>query len=143
MQHTATYTTAHIAPHTASVSTTRIWIGRFIGGFAALSLLLDGATKALQLAPVLEASAQLGLSASLTLGLGVLELACLAAYLIPRTAPLGAILLTGYLGGAMAIHLRLGSPAFSVVFPLILGAMLWAGLALRDRRLRVLLAPQT
>lgn len=142
MQHTARYTTAHTTMHTPPVPAPRLWIGRLLGGFAALFLAFDGAIKALQLAPAVEASAQLGLGAALSLGLGLLELACLAVYLTPRTAPLGAILLTGYLGGAMATHLRLGSPAFSVVFPLLMGAALWAGLALRDRRLSALLAPQ-
>ena len=85
--------------------------------------------------------AQLGYPVGLTLGIGVLELACLAAYALRRTAPLGALLLTGYLGGAVATHVRAGSPLFSVVFPLIIGALLWGGLYLRDRRLRALLQP--
>jgi hypothetical protein len=87
-----------------------------------------------------DASAKLGYGAGLTLGIGILELACLAVYLFPRTAPLGALLLTGYLGGAVATHLRAGSPLFSVVFPLLLGALLWGGLALRERRVRALLS---
>lgn len=134
--HTATYTTTHVA----SVPTARIWIGRSLSALAILFLLFDGVIKVLQLAPAVEASAQLGYSAGLTLGLGILELACMVAYLIPRTAPLGAILLTGYLGGAVSTHVRLGSPLFSIVFPLLLGALLWGGLALRDRRLRALLS---
>ena len=93
----------------------------------------------LQLAPATESFAQLGYPVGLTLGIGVLELACLAAYALPRTAPLGALLLTGYLGGAVATHVRAGSPLFSVVFPLIIGALLWGGLYLRDHRLRALL----
>ena len=136
---TALYTTTHTATHTTPVSTAHVWAGRAIGALAALSLLLDGAIKVLQLPPAVEASAQLGYNANLTFILGILELACVVVYLIPRTAPLGALLLTGYLGGAMATHMRLGSPLFSVVFPLLLGALLWGGLALRDRRLRALL----
>lgn len=88
----------------------------------------------------MDASAQLGYGAGLTLGIGILELACLAVYLLPRTAPLGALLLTGYLGGAVATQVRVGSPLFSVVFPLLLGALLWGGLTLRERRVRALLS---
>lgn len=138
MQHTATY----MAPHAAPVSMTRIWIGRFLSGLAALFLIFDGAIKVLQLTPAVESSAQFGYDAGVTLALGLLELACLAVYLLPRTAPLGAILLTGYLGGAVATHVRLGSPPFSVIFPVMLGVLLWGGLALRERRLRVLVGLQ-
>ncbi len=67
---------------------------------------------------------------------------CLIAYLIPRTAILGAVLWTGYLGGAIATHLRTGGPAFSLVFPLLVAALLWGGLWLRDCRTRVVLAPR-
>lgn len=133
---TATYTATHAAP----LPTARIWAGRSLSAFAALFLLFDGVIKGLQLASVVEASAQLGYRAGLTLGIGLLELACLAVYLLPRTAPLGAILLTGYLGGAVATHVRVGSPPFSVAFPILLGALLWGGLALRDRRARALLS---
>ena len=128
-----------MATHTAPVSTTRLWIGRTIGALAILFLLFDGVIKVLQLAPATGSFAQLGYPVGLTLGIGVLELACLAAYALPRTAPLGALLLTGYLGGAVATHVRAGSPLFSVVFPLIIGALLWGGLYLRDHRLRALL----
>lgn len=133
---TATFAATHATP----VSPTRLWIGRAISALAVLFLLFDGALKVLQLAPAIEASAQLGFGALPTLGLGVLALACLAVYLFPRTALLGAILLTGYLGGAIATHVRLGSPLFSIVFPLVLGALFWGGLALRDCRLRALLS---
>ncbi len=124
---------------TASISTARRWIGRVLTALMALFLFFDGITKVLQVPAVLEASAQLGFSASVTLGLGVVLLACLAVHLIPQTAPLGAIVLTGYLGGVVATHVRLGSPVFSVVFPIIIGALLWLGLYLRDTRLRTLL----
>jgi hypothetical protein len=126
--------------HTAPVPVARIWVGRSISALAAAFLLLDGVIKVLQLASAVDASAKLGYGAGLTLGIGILELACLAVYLFPRTAPLGALLLTGYLGGAVATHLRAGSPLFSVVFPLLLGALLWGGLALRERRVRALLS---
>lgn len=133
---TAMNTTSYAAP----VSATCVWLGRSISALAILFLLFDGVIKVLQLAPAVEGSAHLGYSASLTLGVGVLELACLSVYLLPRTASLGALLLTGYLGGAVATHVRLGSPLFSVIFPLLLGALLWGGLALRERRVRALLS---
>ncbi len=134
----AIQTTAPAAP----VSMKGRWVGRSISALAALFLVFDGAIKVLQLAPAVEASAQLGYSAAVTLGLGILTLACLLVYLLPRTAPLGAILLTGYLGGAVATHVRLGSPLFSVAFPILLGALLWGGLVLRDSRLRALFLPR-
>ncbi len=128
--------------HTAPVPTARPRAGRIIGALAILFLLFDGAIKVLQLAPAVEGSAQLGYSASQTLGIGLLALACLLVYVIPRTSVLGAILLTGYLGGAVAAHLRAGSPPFPVLFPIIIGALLWGALVLRDARLRALLTPR-
>jgi len=130
-------TTTHATPMTKA-----IWIGRTLSGLAIAFLALDGGLKALQLAPAVESSAQLGYAANLTLVLGLLELACLLAYALPRTAPLGALLLTGYLGGAVATHVRAGSPAFSVIFPLLIGALVWGGLSLRDARIRALLSSQ-
>jgi hypothetical protein len=132
----------HTATHTAPVPTTRPRAGRLIGALAVLFLLFDGVIKVLQLAPAVEASAQLGYPERLTLGIGLLELACLAVYALPRTSILGALLLTGYLGGAVATHVRVGSPLFPVLFPLVIGALLWGGLALRDARLRALLSPR-
>lgn len=131
--------TMQTATRTAPVPATRPWAGRIISALAVLFLLFDGVIKVLQLAPAVDASAQLGYSAGATFGLGLLVLACLAIYALPRTAILGAVLLTGYLGGAVATHLRVGSPPFPVLFPLLIGALLWGGLALRDPRLRALL----
>jgi DoxX-like protein len=132
---------AHAATHTAPVPTMRRWAGRIVSAFAVLFLVFDGAIKALRLEPAVEATAQLGYPERLTAGIGLLELACLVVYVMPRTAPLGAILLTGYLGGAVATHARIGSPLLSVVFPIIIGGLLWGGLVLRDARLRALLTP--
>lgn len=129
--------TASLSP--VSISTTCRWIGRVLTALMVLFLFFDGITKVLQIPSVLKASAQLGFSASVTLGLGVVMLVCLAIHLIPQTAPLGGVLLTGYLGGVVATHVRLGSPVFSVVFPILIGALLWLGLYLRDARLRILL----
>ena len=128
-------TTIGAAPFSLRVA----WTGRALSALAVLFLALDGAIKVLQLVPAVEASAQLGYAAGVVLGLGLVELLCLAVYLLPRSAPLGAVLLTGYLGGAVATHVQLGSPIFSVTFPIILSALLWGGLALRDARLRALL----
>ena len=132
----------HPATQITTVPAARAWTGRIISALRVLFLAFDGAIKVLQLAPAVEASAQLGYSAPVTLGLGILTLTCLAVYLLPRTAPLGAVLVTGYLGGAVATHVRLGSPLFAVVFPLLLGALLWGGLVLRDARLRAFLFPR-
>ena len=124
---------------TTPVSTLRLWAGRIISALVVAFMLFDGGIKVLQLAPATDASAQLGYSASQTLGVGLLALACLAVYLLPRTAILGAVLLTGYLGGAVATQVRVDAPIFSVVFPVIVGALAWGGLFLRDARLRALL----
>lgn len=125
--------------HTVPVTTMRHWPGRIISALAVLFLLVDGAIKVLQLAPAVESTAQLGYPEGLTLGIGLLQLACLAVYVTPRTAMLGAIVLTGFLGGAVATHVRAGSELFSVVFPIVLGVLCWGGLYLRDTRLRALL----
>ena len=121
---------------------TAVWGGRLVSGLAVLFLLFDTVIKLLNMAPAVEATTQLGYAAGLVAVIGLIELACLAVYVLPRTAILGAILLTGYLGGAVATHVRAGSPLFSVVFPLIIGALVWGGLLLRDARLRSLLVGQ-
>jgi len=116
--------------------------GWLLGGLVVAFLLLDGAIKLIPLPVVNDTLVQLGYpdSDALARGLGVLTLACAALYAWPRTALLGAILLTGLLGGAMATHLRAGSPLFShFLFGAYIGAMAWGGLWLRDGRLRALL----
>lgn len=114
------------------------WTGRIISGLAVLFLLFDGVIKLINIQPVVDSSIQLGLPVDLAPRVGILLLVCLAVYLIPQTAVLGAILLTGYLGGAIAIQARSGAELFSLVFPLIIGALLWGGLFLRDPQLRAL-----
>jgi hypothetical protein len=89
---------------------------------------------------VVDAFAQLGVPLRLSLGIGIVELVCTALYAVPRTALLGALLLTGYLGGAIAIQLRAGAAWFPTIFPLVVGVLLWSGLALRDARLRALIS---
>jgi hypothetical protein len=107
----------------------------------ALFLLVDGAMKLAKPAFVVEATVQLGYPERVIVGIGVVLLACTLLYVAPRTAVLGAILLTGYLGGAVATHVRVGNGLFNILFPVILGALLWGGLALRDPRVAALLAP--
>lgn len=109
--------------------------GRIITGLAVLFLAFDGVTKLIETAPVVEASEKLGLPSYTTIGIGALLLACTAIYAIPRTAVLGAILLTGYLGGATAIHVRAGSGAFPIAFSIAFGVLVWIGLVLREPRL--------
>ena len=124
---------------TAPVSKTRVWAGRVISALPALFLLVDGAMKLVKPAPVVEATVRLGYPESVIVGLGIVLLACTILYLIPRTSVLGAILLTGYLGGAVATHLRVGEGLFPISFPIIMGVLLWGGLWLRDERLRALI----
>jgi DoxX-like family len=129
--------------HSAAVTTSSkksVWVGRVLSGLVVLFLIPDGIIKFLKPAPVVETSAHLGLPLSLANTLGIILLVCTAIYVFPRTSVLGAILLTGYLGGAVATHLRVGDPLFShVLFPTYLGVLLWLGLYLRDSRLRALI----
>jgi hypothetical protein len=123
----------------APVSKKRLWAGRIMSAIPSLFLLLDGVMKLVKPAPVVEATVRLGYPESVILGLGIVLLACTVVYLIPSTSVLGAILLTGYLGGAVATHVRVGDDLFPVFFPVIVGVLLWGGLLLREDRLRALL----
>ena len=127
------------AVQTIPVVKTTLWAGRVISAFAVVFLIFDTVIKVLNMAPAVEATTQLGYPASLVVVIGIIELICLAVYVIPRTCVLGAILLTGYLGGAIATQVRAGAPLFSIVFPIIVGALLWGGLFLREQRLRTLI----
>ena len=98
-------------------------------------MIFDGVGKLMMPAPVVEATVRLGFPVNLIPGVGILILACTLVYLIPRTAILGAILLTGFLGGAVAIQMRAGSPLFENLFPVILGILMWGGIYLRECRL--------
>ena len=118
------------------------WIGYGLSGLVIAFMLFDGGIKLVPLDVVITATAELGYpaSAELARGLGILGLVCTALYAHPRTSVLGAILLTGYLGGTVATHLRADSPVFShMLFGVYLGIMLWGGLYLRDDRLRALI----
>jgi hypothetical protein len=126
-----------------SISSRAIWTGRVMSGLVILFLLLDGGMKLIPLDVVLKASEPLGIPGSLARTLGVLTVVCTLLYALPRTAVLGAILLTGYLGGAIATHLRVGDPLFThVLFGAYLGLLVWGGLYLRDDRLRALIPLQ-
>ena len=123
----------------AATSKTVFWSGWVLSGLAIVFLAFDSLIKVLNMAPAVEATTQLGYAASLVVPLGIVELLCLVIYAIPRTAVFGAILMTGYLGGALATQVRAGASLFALVFPLIIGALVWGGLLLRDERARALL----
>jgi hypothetical protein len=127
---------------TVPVSKPALWLGRVLSGLVILFLLLDGAIKLVPWPIVTESLDRMGYGSSESLArtLGVITVACTVLYAIPPTSILGAILLTGYLGGAMASHVRIGSPLFShLLFGFYLGLMLWGGLWLRDGSLRALI----
>jgi hypothetical protein len=124
---------------TVAVSKKALWAGYVLSVLPGLFLLLDGVMKLVKPEFVVKATVDLGYPESVIVPLGIVLVACTVLYLIPRTAVLGAILLTGYLGGAVATHVRVGDNAFSILFPVILGALLWGGLYLRDERLRLLI----
>lgn len=116
-----------------------LWGGRVLSGFVVLFLAFDAVIKIVALQEVADASAQLGWPADMAVPLGVLLLVCTLLYAIPRTAIIGAVLLTGYLGGAVATHVRIDSPLFThVLFGVYVGVIMWGGLYLRDARLRML-----
>ena len=117
----------------------QLWSGRTLSALAVLFLLFDATIKLLQLPVAVEGTKKLGYSGNVVFVLGVIQLICLIVYLIPRTAVLGAILWTGYLGGAVATHVRVADPLFShILFPTYVAMLLWGGLWLRDQRLRAL-----
>ena len=119
---------------------TRSRLGLALATLAVLFLLFDATIKLLLVPEVISGTAELGWRPELARPLGLLLLGCLAVYAWPRTAILGAVLLTGYLGGAVATHVRIGNPLFShVLFPTYVAALLWGALYLRDDRLRALL----
>jgi len=117
--------------------------GMVVGGLPALFLLFGGVMNLVKPAFVVEGTVALGYPESVIIPLGVVVLVCAVLYLIPQTAVLGAILLTGYLGGAVATHVRAEEGWFSILFPVLFGALLWGGLYLRDRRLRALVPWRT
>jgi hypothetical protein len=125
---------------TAPVPTARRWTGRVIFALTVLFLLFDSIGKLLAVPPVVEGTTRLGYPGELVRVIGVVLLVCLVAYMVPRTSVLGAVLLTGYLGGAVATHARVGSPLLThVLFPVYVAVLIWAALLLRDDRVRALI----
>ena len=130
------------ASSAASTSSRARWTGRILSGIAVLFLTFDTVIKLVASKQAVEGTVQLGWPAHHLPTLGLIEIVCLVLYLIPRTAPLGALLWTGYLGGAIATHLRLDNPLFThILFPTYVAALIWGGLYLRDVRVRNVLGP--
>ena len=119
----------------ATSSKKALWTGRILSGIAVLFLAMDASMKVLQVKAAVDGTVALGYPANCLFYLGIVQLICLALYLIPRTAIIGAVLWTGYLGGAIATHVRISNPLFThILFPIYVAIFLWAGLWLRDRR---------
>ncbi|MGH7558755.1 MAG: DoxX family protein [Gemmatimonadota bacterium] len=128
------------AVQTAPLSNKRLWAGRILSALPVLFLLWDSAMKLVKPSVVVDSFARLGYPQGIAVEIGILQLVCVAFYVVPRTSVLGAILLTGYLGGAVATHVRVEDPLFShVLFPAYMGVLLWAGLYLREVRLHPLI----
>jgi len=116
-----------------------LWTGRILTGLAVLFMLFDSVTKLMKVDAVVKASAQMGFSGAALTAIGAILLVCVVVYIIPRTSILGAVLITGYLGGAVATNMRIGAPLLSnVLFPVYFGVLVWAGLYLREQRVRSL-----
>ena len=123
-----------------STSPAMLWTGRVLSGLAILFFLMDGVMKLFKPAVVVTATLGLGFPESEIVGIGVVALISIVLYAVPRTATFGAILLTGYLGGAIASKVRIEAPLFDIVFALVFALFIWGGLWLRDPRLRALLS---
>lgn len=117
-------------------SATSVWAGRIISGFVTLFLLVDAIPKLLEMEFAVDATVEAGYPASTVVWIGLILLVCTVLYTVPRTAVLGTVLLTGYLGGAVATQVRIESP--DVLFAIVFGALVWVGAYLRDERVRAL-----
>ncbi len=115
------------------------WAGRIISGLMAVFLVFDAVAKVMKARPVMEASVRIGFPEGTIIGIGAALLVCTVLYVISQTAVLGAILLTGYLGGATAANVRAGTGAFNTCFPVVFGVLVWVGLWLRESRLQALI----
>jgi hypothetical protein len=116
-----------------------IWVGRILSALAILFLSFDTIVKVLRLSVAIEGTTQLGYPESTVFVIGIIQLVCLVLYVIPQTSVFGAILFTGYLGGAIATHLRIGSPLFThILFPIYVAVLIWGGLYAREPRLRAM-----
>ncbi len=122
------------------VSDSGLWTGRILSGVAVLFMLFDSITKIMMITPVVKATVQMGFSSDTVATIGGILLVCTLVYIIPHTSILGAILLTGYLGGAVASNLRLENPLFShTLFPIYIAVLIWGGLVLRDGNLKAII----
>ena len=129
------------ADSTSVIPKMQIWVGRIMSSLASLFLIVDGVMKLLKPGVVVKATLQLGYAESAILGIGATLLVCTMLYVVPRTSIVGAVLLTAYLGGAVASNVRAGMPVFNVIFPMIMAGLVWGGLWFRDLRVRNLLRP--
>lgn len=127
------------AADSTSVSKASIWTGRVISTVIVLFMIFDGVTKLMKVRQVIEATVRIGFPERTIVGIGAALLASTVLYVIPRTSVLGAILLTGYLGGATAANVRAGTGLFNTTFPIVFGVLVWLGLFLRESRLRALI----
>ena len=130
------------ANEAAPISNAALWSGRVMSGLVVLFLIFDATIKLIPIQPVIDSMNELGYPPTVELarGIGIVTAVCIVLYVWPRTAMLGAILMTGLFGGAIATHLRIGSPVFShLLFGVYLGLLAWGGLWLRDPRLRAIL----
>jgi hypothetical protein len=139
---TETLVQRSVADEGRVISGKQLWAGRFVSGLVVLFLLWDGVMKLLKPAVVVKATRDLGYPESDIVGIGLVLLACTLLYLLPRTSILGAILLTGYFGGAIASQVRVEASLFNVVFAFAFGCLVWGGLWLRDVRIRTFLPYQ-
>jgi hypothetical protein len=141
MSATLLQTTMPLAP--SSTSTRALWAGRILTGIAVLFLAFDATFKLVVSPEAVAGTMELGWAEHHLRLLAVIQFVCLAVYLVPRTAPLGAVLWTGYFGGAIATHMRVDNPLFShTLFPVYVAALVWGGLYLRDDRVRALIRPR-
>jgi len=137
MENTLTLQSANFTQlNTVRTSKATLWTGRALSGLSLAFLLMDGVMKLFKPQPVLEGTLRLGYAESAIVPIGIVLLICTILYAIPRTAILGAVLLTGYMGGAIASNVRAETETFNCVFPILFSALFWGGLWLRDRRLR-------
>jgi hypothetical protein len=127
------------ATSTAPISPARLWTGRVLSFLPAALLIMAASQSLMRTEQAVEGAKMMGYPESAVFGMGVALLVSVICYLIPQTSVVGAALLTGYLGGAVATHVHHGDPAFNVVLPVIFGMILWAGLVLREPRLEILL----
>jgi len=127
----------------ATQSKGMLWTGRVISGLVVLFMLFDSIMKVLRVPMVVEATVQVGYPASTVFGIGLTLLISTILYLLPQSTVFGAILLTGYLGGAVATNVRAQTPVFNTVMAVAVGALVWLGLYLRDARLRALVPMRT